>query len=374
MRDVETVGGRLFGAGGGEDAEKDRRPGRLLVVFKAFVVLSLVGATVFGLMSAGLYDDALWLPVTAGVLGLLFTTLVPRGFYDGVSREGWVLISLLAVLVLVKGLSMIWTISETETIKEALRSSMYLAAFAIALAVGRRGPAPRVGAGGGPGGGAWPGLADLVLVRPAPAAPGGRRRRERLRPGRAAGRPAGGAAGRRPRPRGGRGGRVRDPAEGIPGRLRDSLHRPLQGGLDPGVPEHDGRRPRHGGAARALADDHVPQPRPAGAVRRAPAPLARHALPDALPGRHRLVRPRPRRALRAGGQPPADARQPAARLRPVRLALVADSGPRGAPERRRPHAGEGLPGARLPGRPDRGPRRRLRAPGRPTPSSSPATS
>lgn len=134
MRGAETVGGRLFGAGGGEDAEKDRRPGRLLVVFKAFVVLSLVGVTVFGLMSAGLYDDALWLPVTAGVLGLLFTTLVPRGFYDGVSREGWVLISLLAVLVLVKGLSMIWTISETETIKEALRSSMYLAAFAIALA------------------------------------------------------------------------------------------------------------------------------------------------------------------------------------------------------------------------------------------------
>jgi hypothetical protein len=134
VRDVETVGGRHFGAGGGKDAEKDRRPGRLLVVFKAFVVLSLVGATVFGLMSAGLYDDSLWLPVTAGVLGLLFTTLVPRGFYDGVSREGWVLISLLALLVLVKGLSMIWTISETETIKEALRSSMYLAAFAIALA------------------------------------------------------------------------------------------------------------------------------------------------------------------------------------------------------------------------------------------------
>jgi O-Antigen ligase len=134
VRDVETVGGRHFGTGGGKDAEKDRRPGRLLVVFKAFVVLSLVGATVFGLMSAGLYDDSLWLPVTAGVLGLLFTTLVPRGFYDGVPREGWVLISLLALLVLVKGLSMVWTISETETIKEALRSSMYLAAFAIALA------------------------------------------------------------------------------------------------------------------------------------------------------------------------------------------------------------------------------------------------
>ena len=134
MRDAETVGGRLFGDGGGEGAEKGRRHGRLLVVFKAFVVLSLVGATVFGLMSAGLYDDALWLPVAAGVLGLMFTTVIPRGFYDGVSREGWILVSLLALLVLVKGLSMIWTISETETIKEALRASMYLAAFAIALA------------------------------------------------------------------------------------------------------------------------------------------------------------------------------------------------------------------------------------------------
>ena len=133
MSGVETAGGRLFGVR--EGGEKGRRPGRLLVVFKAFVALSLVGATVFGLMSGGLYDDALWLPVAAGVLGLLFVTVIPRGFYGGVSREGWVLVSLLAVLVLVKGLSMIWTISETETIKEALRASMYLAAFAIALAV-----------------------------------------------------------------------------------------------------------------------------------------------------------------------------------------------------------------------------------------------
>ena len=133
MTGVETVRGRLFGADG-EDAGKGRRPGRLLVVFEAFVALSLVAVTVFGLMSAGLYDDALWLPVAAGVLGLLFSTLMPRGFYQGVPREGWVLLALLAVLVLVKGLSMVWTISETETIKEALRSSMYLAAFAIALA------------------------------------------------------------------------------------------------------------------------------------------------------------------------------------------------------------------------------------------------
>jgi len=134
VKGVETVGDRPLGAGGGE-GEKGRRPGRLLVAFKAFVLLSLVGATVFGLMGDGLYDDALWLPVAAGVLWLLFSTLLARGFYAGVSPVGWMLISLLAALVLVKGLSMIWTISETETIKEALRASTYLAAFAIALAV-----------------------------------------------------------------------------------------------------------------------------------------------------------------------------------------------------------------------------------------------
>jgi len=130
----ESYTDRLLDAGR-EDGEKGWRPGRLLGVFKAFAVLSLVGATVFGLMGNGLYDDALWLPVAAGVLWLLFATLLLRGFYGGVPREGWVMISLLAALVLVKGLSMIWTISETETIKEALRASMYLAAFAIALAV-----------------------------------------------------------------------------------------------------------------------------------------------------------------------------------------------------------------------------------------------
>ena len=129
----ESYRDRLLNVGR-EEEENGRRPGRLLGVFKAFAVLSLVGATVFGLMGSGLYDDALWLPIAAGVLWLLFATVLARGFYGGVSPDGWVLISLLALLVLVKGASMIWTISETETIKEALRASMYLAVFAIALA------------------------------------------------------------------------------------------------------------------------------------------------------------------------------------------------------------------------------------------------
>ena len=135
-RHGESYRDRLSDAGREKDDEQgSRRPGRLLGVFKAFAVLSLVGATVFGLMGNGLYHDALWFPVAAGVLWLLFATTLARGFYGGVSPEGWIMISLLAALVLVKGLSMIWTISETETIKEALRASTYLAAFAIALAV-----------------------------------------------------------------------------------------------------------------------------------------------------------------------------------------------------------------------------------------------
>jgi hypothetical protein len=76
----------------------------------------------------------LWLPVAAGILALLFVTLFVRGFYWDLPSVGLLLVGLLAVLVAVKGLSMIWTISETETIKETLRSSMYLATFLLALA------------------------------------------------------------------------------------------------------------------------------------------------------------------------------------------------------------------------------------------------
>jgi O-antigen ligase len=133
VRGIESAGSRVFGWN--EGGVKARRPGRLLIAFKAFAVLSLAAAAAFGLMADGLYDDTLWLPVAACTFGLLFATVLARGFYDGVSRQGWVLVSLLALLVLVKGLSMIWTISETETIKEAIRASMYLAAFAIVLAV-----------------------------------------------------------------------------------------------------------------------------------------------------------------------------------------------------------------------------------------------
>ena len=97
-------------------------------------MLALLAATAYGMLDDGLYRDELWLPVAAGVLALLFVTLFVRGFYWDLPTVGILLVGLLATLVAIKGLSMVWTISETETIKETLRSSMYLAAFLMALA------------------------------------------------------------------------------------------------------------------------------------------------------------------------------------------------------------------------------------------------
>jgi hypothetical protein len=113
--------------------EKHRRPGRLLAVFKGLVMLALLAVTAYGMLRDGLYMDELWLPVAAGVLALLFATLFARGFYADLPQAGTLALAFLAALVAVKGLSMVWTLSETETIKETLRSSMYLAIFVMAL-------------------------------------------------------------------------------------------------------------------------------------------------------------------------------------------------------------------------------------------------
>jgi len=125
---------RFSGAQRKVDRDKHRRPGRLLAVFKGLIMLALLAATAYGMLDAGLYRDELWLPVAAGILVLLFVTLFVRGFYWDLPPVGILLVGLLAALVAVKGLSMVWTISETETIKETLRSSMYLATFLLALA------------------------------------------------------------------------------------------------------------------------------------------------------------------------------------------------------------------------------------------------
>src|SRR5919112_1642460 len=137
VREVQPPGDaseRFSGTERKGERDKYRRPGRLLAVFKGLVMLALLAATAYGMLNAGLYRDELWLPVAAGVLALLFVTLFVRGFYWDLPSVGILLVGLLAALVAVKGLSMVWTISETETIKETLRSSMYLAAFLMALA------------------------------------------------------------------------------------------------------------------------------------------------------------------------------------------------------------------------------------------------
>ena len=137
MREVRSSGDardRFFGAGSEEDRGKQRRPGRLLAFFKGLVLLALVGAATYGILREGLYDDEFWLPIAAAVLALLFVTLFVRGFYMDLPPAGTLLVALLAALVAVKGFSMIWTISETETIKETLRSSIYLATFLMTLA------------------------------------------------------------------------------------------------------------------------------------------------------------------------------------------------------------------------------------------------
>jgi len=137
VREVQPPGdarGRFSGTEPKENRDKHRRPGRLLAVFKGLVMLALLVVTAYGMLNAGLYRDELWLPVAAGILAVLFVTLFVRGFYWDLHTVGILLVGLLAALVAVKGLSMVWTISETETIKETLRSSMYLATFLLALA------------------------------------------------------------------------------------------------------------------------------------------------------------------------------------------------------------------------------------------------
>jgi len=113
---------------------KERRPGRLVAVFKAVVLLALVAVTAYGMLNQGLYHPELWLPVAAGVLALMFLTLLARGFYQDVPLIGWALVALMGALVGIKGLSLLWTVSEITTIEEVLRSSMYLAVFLMALA------------------------------------------------------------------------------------------------------------------------------------------------------------------------------------------------------------------------------------------------
>jgi hypothetical protein len=114
--------------------EKGRTAGRNLTIFKSLVLTVLVVITFYGMLNRGLVGVERWLPVAAAILGLVFITLFVADYFADVPRIAWVLVGLLVVLVAVKGLSLTWSIGRTETVQELLRSSVYLAAFALAAA------------------------------------------------------------------------------------------------------------------------------------------------------------------------------------------------------------------------------------------------
>ncbi len=113
---------------------KGQTSGRNLTIFKSLVLAVLVVITLYGMLNRGLVGAERWLPVAAAVLGLVVIGLFVADYFADVPRIAWVLVVLLVVLVAVKGLSLTWSISRTETIQELLRSSVYLAAFALATA------------------------------------------------------------------------------------------------------------------------------------------------------------------------------------------------------------------------------------------------
>lgn len=118
----------------GKEQKGGRRAGQRLNAVKSFVLVALMVVTAYGLFNRGLFGEERWTPVAGVILVFFFLTLFIAGFYADITRIGWILVGLLATLVAVKGLSLTWTISPIETVKELLRSSMYLATFTLALA------------------------------------------------------------------------------------------------------------------------------------------------------------------------------------------------------------------------------------------------
>jgi hypothetical protein len=131
---MRVVGRALRNRGAEAFPEKGQTSGRNLTIFKSLVLAVLVVITLYGMLNRGLAGAERWLPVAAAVLGLVVITLFVADYFADVPRVTWVLVVLLVVLVAVKGLSLTWSISRTETIQELLRSSVYLAAFALAAA------------------------------------------------------------------------------------------------------------------------------------------------------------------------------------------------------------------------------------------------
>ena len=114
--------------------ERGHTAGRNLTLFKSLVLAVLLAIMLYGMLDRGLFGTERWLPVAIAILGLLFISLFIIEYFADVPRIAWVLVGLLTVLVAVKGLSLTWSISRTETVQELLRSSMYLATFVLATA------------------------------------------------------------------------------------------------------------------------------------------------------------------------------------------------------------------------------------------------
>ncbi len=114
--------------------QKGRTADRSLTIFKSLVLVALMVVTFYGVLDRGLFGVERWLPVAISILGLLFIALFVTQYFEDTPRIAWVLVGFLAALVAVKGLSLIWTISQTSTVQELIRSSMYLAAFVLAVA------------------------------------------------------------------------------------------------------------------------------------------------------------------------------------------------------------------------------------------------
>ncbi len=114
--------------------EREHTAGRNLTIFKSLVLAVLLAIMLYGMLDRGLFGTERWLPVAIAILSLLFISLFIVDYFADMPRIAWVLVGLLTVLVVVKGLSLAWSISRTETVQELLRSSMYLATFALAAA------------------------------------------------------------------------------------------------------------------------------------------------------------------------------------------------------------------------------------------------
>src|ERR687883_564786 len=114
--------------------EKGRTASRNLTIFKSFLLTALMVLTLYGMIDRGLAGPERWLPAAAAILGLFFISLFIAGYFADTPRIAWVLVGILAVLVAVKGLSLTWSIAQTQTVNELLRSSMYLASFTLAVA------------------------------------------------------------------------------------------------------------------------------------------------------------------------------------------------------------------------------------------------